>query len=82
MNIKINEIESTVMRIIAETLDVDLSIITQDLSIGEIPEWNSIGNMSIIASIEEQMQVEIPMEDLFELTSVSSIVDEIKRITQ
>jgi acyl carrier protein len=75
-----NTIEAAVVRIIASTIHVEEERVTPDLSIGEIPEWDSMGNLSIIAALESQLDVEFPMEDLFELTSVKNIINEIKTI--
>ena len=73
-------IEEQVQQVIAEALGVDASVITLELGINDIPEWNSMGNLAIIAALEEKMEVEIPMEDLFELTDVQSIITEIKNL--
>lgn len=73
-------IEEQIRQTIAETLGVDLSVITPELGINDIPEWNSVGNLAIFATIEEQLGVEIPMEDLFDLTNVSSIITEVKEL--
>ena len=73
-------IEEQVKQIIAEALGVDSTVITQDLGINDIPEWNSMGNLAIIAALEEKLEVEIPMDDLFELTNVESIIEEIKNL--
>ena len=72
--------EEQIKVIIAEALGVDVAVITPDLGINEIPEWNSMGNLAIIAALEEKLEVEIPMEDLFELTDVQSIITEIKNL--
>ena len=72
--------EEQIKVIIAEALGVDVAVITPDLGINEIPEWNSMGNLAIIAALEEKLEVEIPMEDLFELTDVQSIITEIKKL--
>ena len=70
-------IETQVKEIIAKVLNVDLALITNELSSGDIPEWDSVGNLAIISTIEQEMDVEFPLEDLFDLTSVQSIVDEV-----
>lgn len=68
--------------IVAATLNVDRACVTETLSIGEIPQWDSMGNMAIIAALEENVGVEIPIEDLFELNSISSLVSEIDRLSE
>lgn len=72
--------EEQIKKIIADALGVDVTVITQELGINDIPEWNSMGNMAIIAALEENLEVEIPLEDLFELTNVETIVEEIKNL--
>ncbi len=72
--------ESQVKEIIARVLNVDLSVISDDLSSGDIPEWDSVGNLAIISTLEQELDVEFPLEDLFDLTSVRSIVDEVNKL--
>jgi len=69
-----------VKEIIAEALNVDKAVLTDDLSIGGIPEWDSVGNLTIISAIEEKMEIEIPLDDLFDLTSVSALVEEVEKL--
>ena len=72
--------ESRVKEIIARVLNVDLAVITDTLSSGDIPEWDSVGNLAIISTLEQELDVEVPLEDLFDLTGVKSIVDEVNKL--
>lgn len=72
--------ESRIKEIIARVLNVDLDCITDELSSGDIPEWDSVGNLAIISTLEQDLGVEFPLEDLFDLTSVRSIVDEVNKL--
>ena len=69
-----------VKEIIAEALHVDKEVLTDDLSIGGIPEWDSVGNLTIISALEEELDVEIPIDDLFDLTSIKALVEEIEKL--
>ena len=73
-------ISSKIKEIIAATLHIPLESVTDDLSIGAIPQWDSMGNIAVIAALEEKLDIEIPIEDLFDLNSVRSIVNEIVKI--
>jgi acyl carrier protein len=73
--------ESQVKEIIARVLNIPLDKVTDDLSSGDIPEWDSVGNLAIISTIEQELELEFPLEDLFDLTSVLSIVEEVKKLT-
>ncbi len=67
--------------IIAATLNIDPKLITETLSAGEIEQWDSMGNMAIIAALEETLGIEFPIDDLFELNSVKSFIEEIDKIS-
>ncbi len=69
--------EDQVKEIIARVLNVEIGDITDGLSSGDIPQWDSVGNLAIISTIEQELNIEFPLEVLFDLTSVQSIVDEV-----
>ncbi len=69
--------EDQVKEIIARVLNVEIGDITNGLSSGDIPQWDSVGNLAIISTIEQELNIEFPLEVLFDLTSVQSIVDEV-----
>ena len=73
--------ESQVKEIIARVLNIPLDTVTDDLSSGDIPEWDSVGNLAIICTIEQELDLEFPLEDLFDLTSVLSIVNEVNKLS-
>lgn len=67
-----------IKEIIADTLGIDIERITDDLAAGDIEEWDSVGNLTIISTIEEELEVDIPIEDLYELNNI--IVEEIIKL--
>lgn len=69
-----------IKEIIADTLGIDIERITDDLAAGDIEEWDSIGNLTIISTIEEELEVDIPIEDLYELNNIKAIVEEIIKL--
>lgn len=73
--------ESQVKEIIARVLNIPLDTVIDDLSSGDIPEWDSVGNLAIISTIEQELEMEFPLEDLFDLTSVLSIVNEVNKLS-
>ena len=54
---------------------------TDELSSGDIPQWDSVGNLAIISTIEQELDIEFPLDVLFDLTSVHTIIDEVNRLT-
>lgn len=72
--------KEVVKSIISRTLGVESCLITDQLSAGDIAEWDSMGNMAIIAAIESELGIEFPIEDLFELNSVAALIEEIDKL--
>ena len=72
--------KNNVIEVIAEVLRIAPENVALELSIGDIPEWSSMAQMGIISTLEERLGVEIPIEDLFDLTSVHAIVDEVEKL--
>ena len=73
MNEKVTEIVAEVLRVLPEK-------VTPGLSIGDIPEWTSMAQMGIISTIEARFSIEIPLEDLFDLTNVRALIDEVQKL--
>lgn len=74
--------DTQVKEIIARVLNVDPGVISDTLCSGDIPQWDSVGNLAVLSTIEQELEVEFPLEDLFDLTSVRSIIDEVNKLTK
>lgn len=71
--------DQQIRKIIADVLNVDAAVVTDELAVGSIPEWDSVGNLAIISTIEQELGVEFPLDELFDLTSVEAIIDAVNR---
>jgi acyl carrier protein len=72
------EIEKKIIKIIAESLEVSEGQITEDTAIGDIPEWNSLGHIVIISSIEKEFSINFDPEIIMDLEDVGDIVGAIE----
>jgi len=75
-------IDEKVKEIIANALGVSISKITTELASGEIEEWDSVGNLAVISAVQNELGLEIPIEDYYELTTVSAIIEKVKELTR
>lgn len=66
-------ISSRLLDIFVNELGVDAADVTDDLQYNLAPEWDSVGHMHLIAAIEEQFGLEIPDEDVVEMTSYGKV---------
>ncbi len=69
-----------IKEIAASVFNVDVSDINENLAAGELDAWDSVGNLALLTTIEEELEVDIPIEDIFELTTIGAIIEEINRL--
>ncbi len=50
-------------------LSVDKSIVNEKLEYNAVPEWDSIGHMSLISALEENFNVQIDTDDVIDFSS-------------
>ncbi len=70
--------KNTVMNIVAEILDLDVEEIKEDANIMEDLDADSIAVMEIVMELEDELDVEVPTEDILELNTVGDIVSYIE----
>lgn len=69
-----------IKEIVASVFNIDVTEVAESLSVGDIEAWDSVGNLTLLTTIEEELEVDIPIEDLFELTSIGAIIEEVNRL--
>lgn len=70
-----------IVNIIADILEVDVCDIEMDTAVGDLPEWDSMHHLQIIAELEKVYNIKFNASDLAELEDVSdliSLVEEMK----
>jgi|TARA_B100000035_G_C21002898_1_gene555809 acyl carrier protein len=51
-----------------------------ELKIGDIEEWDSLGNFNLLLSIEQTLDIQFDMESMEKLTSIEEIKKEIENV--
>lgn len=69
-----------VKTIIARILNLPESSLDVDTDMSEISEWDSMSNIRILSTLEEHYDILFPEDDVFDLTSVSALAEEIEKI--
>ena len=65
--------EDTLKQVIATMLKLDFSSITDDSSMDNIPNWDSLHHMNLVLALEEEFKVSIPDDDAGNITSYKLI---------
>lgn len=60
-------------QMLAEALRVARERIGDDTKIGDLPMWDSLGHMALIALVEERLETTLSMDDIMGITSVRGL---------
>ena len=52
-----------------DALSIDEQKLSKDLKFNEIPEWDSIGHMTLISALEEGFEITIETDDIVDFSS-------------
>ena len=73
---KVNQdIDDRLKEFLADQFQVDLANISDDLSFGDLPQWDSLGHMSLMAAIENRFGVEVSADAIADLVNYKAIRD-------
>ena len=61
--------ESKLKTFFAESLGINENQVTDTLRYAEIPQWDSVAHMALIAAIEEGFDIMIDTEDVIDMSS-------------
>jgi acyl carrier protein len=54
--------------------DVDPKSVTMETKADDVPDWDSVGHLSLAANLEEAFGISLDVDDLMEMESVREIV--------
>ena len=70
----INEIKNKVCEIVAGICGVEVSEVSENSTVGDFPQWDSVGHLSILSSVEEAFDISFEPEEMMEMEDVKDIV--------
>ena len=65
--------------IFQDVLDLPDLKLTQNLSAKDVPEWDSIAHISILAAIQDEFKIKFSVDDIGSLKNVGDLVELIER---
>lgn len=68
------EINVEVKELIKQILKINDDKYTEDLEIGDIPEWDSANNVRLIQALEDKFKINIDISDAIEIEGVQDIL--------
>lgn len=61
--------EDQLRTIFAESLGLPAAHVTDTLRYGEVPQWDSVAHMALVAAIEEGFDILLGAEDVIDMSS-------------
>jgi acyl carrier protein len=74
-----DELESRVIRILSDVLDVPAAQLNMATTRDDVESWDSVGIVNIFAALEVELGVSIPIDDAAELISVAKILSIVRQ---
>lgn len=74
------DLKEEIRDIIAGILELPSSSLDYNTEMNEVAEWDSMHNVIILSTLEEKYGILIPEDDLFDLTSINALADEITKL--
>jgi acyl carrier protein len=66
--------------LIAELFDCSAAELTDDIGPGDIPGWDSLGHVTLIAEIRKQFGRQVPVEEAIAVDSIADLAAILDRL--
>ena len=74
------ELKDEIREVIAGILEMPAENLPFDAEMDDVEGWDSMRNVMILSALEDKYDVIFPEDDIFDLVSVQSFVEEIQKI--
>ena len=72
------EIKEKVLEIVANVCETEVLNITEESTIGDFPQWDSMGHLTIISGVEEAFDINFEPEEMMDIEDVSDIISAVE----
>ena len=72
------EVKSKVFEIVASVCETEASFVTEESTIGDFPQWDSMGHLTILSNVEEAFDINFEPEEMMDLEDVHDIIEAVE----
>jgi len=65
--------------IFIKSLSIDSNKFNENIKYNEIPEWDSIGHMTLISALEEEYKISLETDDIVDFSSFKKGIELLKK---
>lgn len=77
-----DEIEQTIKKLFCDTLHVSEDVYSLELGVGDIPEWDSIGHLTLLQAVEATFEITFDVGDAIDIESVDDLIQMVHKYLQ
>jgi acyl carrier protein len=71
-------LQDRLRRVFVDTLELGDGVDVENLNYRDIPEWDSLGHMTLVAAIEDEFDVQLDTEQVIGLSSFKIAVETLR----
>ncbi len=72
-------IAEKVADVTAEFLEVEKEILTPDLGVGDIPQWDSVAHLGLLHQIEKKFDFVLDVEEMIQIEIFEDLIDAVSK---
>lgn len=69
-----------VRKIVADILQIPEEQLDVNADMNDVENWDSLRNIQILSSIEEYYDILFPEDDIFDLTNIQALANEVEKL--
>ncbi len=66
-------------KVFSKSLSVDETKVNEKLKYNDIPEWDSIGHMTLMSGLEEEFNISLETDDIVDFSSFEKGIEILKK---
>lgn len=70
--------EERYKKVFIDTLSIDKDKFTDNITYNDIPEWDSIGHMTLMSGLEEEFKITLETDDIIDFSSYKKGIELLK----
>ena len=74
------ELKEEIKNTIAEILEMPAADLTFEMEMEDVDSWDSMRNVMILSTLEEKYNIIFPDDDIFDLTSIGALAEEVAKL--
>ena len=66
-------------KVFIESLSIEPNAFSEEIKYNDVPEWDSIGHMSLVSNLEDKFQISFETDDIVDFSSYSKGIEILKK---